>query len=508
MKPISEMIRKKPWIGWLIFFGTLVVVFLLGLLASSIVERRSEALFAYTPQVTFGDKEPRSEVWGTNFPREYVSWKQTSDTTFRSKHGGSATRDFLEEDPRLVVLWDGYAFSKDYKQSRGHYYAIEDIRTTLRTGAPMNGEHSPQPNTCWTCKSPDVPRLMSRMGAADFYSGSWEEKGADIVNSIGCLDCHDPKTMNLTITRPALIEAMQKKGIDLKNATHQELRSLVCAQCHVEYYFNKKKVEGVAYLTFPWENGFACEDMEAYYDSIDFSDWTHAMSKAPMLKAQHPDFELFQTGIHYKRGIACADCHMPFISEGGQKFTDHHIQSPLNNISNSCQVCHREETANLVRDVYERQDKIKEIRDQLEIQLVYAHSEAQLAWEKGVDETSMTPALRLIRQAQWRWDFTAASHGGAFHAPLETSRLIGNGLDKIQQARLNLSRLLAAKGYNQQLPYPDISSKDKAQRYVGLTMDELVRQKKSFLDQIVPQWLMKAGEREATYAVKELNSIQ
>ena len=252
MKSISERVKEKPWLGWIIFLGTMILVFLLGLLASSIIERRTEAEFAYTPTVKYESWEPRAKVWGQNFPREYETYLQTKDTSFRSKYNGSALRDALEEDPRMIVLWAGYAFSKDYKQPRGHYYAIDDIRNTLRTGAPMSDVKSPQPNTCWTCKSPDVPRVMSTLDSvAKFYRGPWDSKGHEIVNAIGCADCHDAATMNLKITRPALVEAFQRMGKDITQATHQELRSLVCAQCHVEYYFNKHKVEGVAYVTFP-----------------------------------------------------------------------------------------------------------------------------------------------------------------------------------------------------------------------------------------------------------------
>ena len=164
MKPISEQIKEKPWLGWVIFFCTIIIVFFLGLLASSIIERRAEAVFAYTPEVEHSQWEPRNEIWGKNFPRQYNRYMQTSDTSFISKHGGGAMRDMLEEDPRLVVLWAGYAFSRDYKQGRGHYYAITDIQNILRTGAPVDGAKSPQPNTCWSCKSPDVPRLMQEEG--------------------------------------------------------------------------------------------------------------------------------------------------------------------------------------------------------------------------------------------------------------------------------------------------------------------------------------------------------
>jgi len=503
MKSITELIKEKPIVGWLLFFATMALVFLIGLLASSIFERRAESMFVYTPQVKHSQFEPRNEVWGQNFPREYQSWLKTQDTTFKSKYNGSATIDMLEVDPRLVVLWAGYSFSKDYKQSRGDFHAVEDAQNTLRTGAPLNGAASPQPNTCWTCKSPDVPRLMNEMGIAEFYKGSWDQKGSQVIHPIGCGDCHDAKTMNLHISRPALIEAFERTGKDISKSSHQEMRTLVCAQCHVEYYFNKKKIEGVQYLTFPWDNGQQVENIEKYYDNIEFSDWTHAMSKAPMLKAQHPCYEIYLTGTHASRGVSCADCHMPYMSEGGQKFTDHHIQSPLNNVANSCQVCHREETDKLIKDVYERQDKIIENRDKLEELLVRAHNEAKLAWEKGATELEMKEILSDIRHAQWRWDYSAASHGASFHSPVETGRIISTGIVIAQEARIKLSRVLAKLGFNAELPYPDITTKEKAQQFIGLDMKKLNSEKAVFIKEVIPEWLKEAMEREKNYVVEE-----
>ena len=504
------MIRERPWLGWLIFFLTVAVVFMLGLLASSIVERRAEAVFAYTPQVSYSQFEPRNEIWGKNFPLQYQSYEKTSDTTFRSKYNGSAGIDMLEEDPRMVILWAGYGFSKDYTQGRGHHYAIEDIHHTLRTGAPSEERSSPMPNTCWTCKSPDVPRVMNeliaekgdyREGVAAFYRGDWETRGHQIVNPIGCADCHDAETMNLRITRPALIEAFNRIGRDVTEASHQEMRSLVCAQCHVEYYFNKEIVEGTPYLTFPWDNGFSADAMEMYYDEMGFSDWTHQLSRAPMLKAQHPGYETFITGIHSQRGVSCADCHMPYMSEGGRKYTDHHIQSPLNNVANSCQVCHREETGTLIRNVYDKQDKVIESRHRLEKMLVRAHVEAARAWDLGATEDQMEEVLMDIRHAQWRWDYAAASHGASFHSSLETTRVIASGLDIAQEARVKLARVLASLGYNEEVPYPDISTKEKAQEFVGLPMEKLKEEKAEFLTGMLQEWLQIAGEREETYPV-------
>lgn len=504
MNTVSKDVKRKPWLGWALFLMTLVVVVLVAMLATSILERRTEATLIMTPQVEYGEFEPRNELWGENYPREYESYMNTADTSFRSKYNGNAMIDMLEVDPRLVVLWAGYGFSKDYNQGRGHAYAIDDMRKSLRTGAPVNGNQSPMVNTCWTCKSPDVPRVMNDVGIADFYKGKWEGNGPEVVNIIGCADCHDSKTMNLKVTRPALIEAFERQGKDIEEATHQEMRSLVCAQCHVEYYFDKNKVEGVPYLTLPWDKGMDAESMEEYYDEKGFKDWTHKLSKAPMLKAQHPGYEMYLKGIHGERGVSCADCHMPYKSEGGQKFTDHHIQSPLNNVANSCQVCHREETAQLVKDVYTRQDQIIGNRDKLEELLVRAHVEAKTCWDNGANDEQMKEILQGIRHAQWRWDYAAASHGGSFHAPTETGRVIASGIVIAQETRIMLARLLIKLGVNDEVAYPPIETKASAQKYIGLDIPKLEAEKKEFLKKTVPEWLKEAEAREATYPTKNI----
>jgi len=483
MKTIREIVSEKPWFGWLLFVVTVAAVFILGLVASSIVERRSEARYAYRPPTGVKQYEADNSVWGQFYPREYQTFLKTADTSFQSLHAGNKPIDILKTDPEMVILWAGYSFSKDYWQARGHYWAVDDIRNTLRTGSPMTPDAGPQPGTCWTCKSPDVPRMMNITGPESFYKSTWAALGPEIINPIGCADCHDPETMVLTITRPALKEAFERQGKQISDASHQEMRSLVCAQCHVEYYF---KGEG-KYLTFPWDNGMTVDDIEAYYDSYGFSDWTHAISKTPMIKAQHPDYELFKLGIHSQRGAACADCHMPYISEGGVKYTSHHVQSPLNSIATTCAVCHRESEEELRNNVYERQDKIIGLRDQLEMILVTAHYEAKAAWDAGATEEMMKPAQSLIRQAQWRWDFTTASHGASFHAPLEVASILGNGIIKALDARIELTGILMTLGA-EKVPIPDITSKSAAQRTIGLDMEKLIREKEEFKKVILPLW--------------------
>lgn len=504
MKNLRTAVRERPWIGWVLFIITVVVVFALGLLASSIMERRTEALYLDQQRVDIKPLEPRNEIWGINYPRQYQSYLETQDTTFDSKYNSSDNVDVLESHPEMVVLWAGYLFSADYTQARGHYWAVEDIRHSLRTGAPESPDEGPMPATCWTCKSPDVPRLMNEIGVKEFYAPKWAEHGSEMVNYIGCADCHDESTMNLKITRPALIEAFERRGEDIKEASHQEMRNLVCAQCHVEYYFNKETPhEGVPYLTFPWDDGFDITDMEEYYDELEFSDWTHQLSKAPMLKAQHPDYELYLTGIHSKRGVTCSDCHMPYRSEGGVKFTDHHIQSPLNNVSASCQVCHRESESELISNVYANQDKVNTARRIAEDKLAKAHIEAKFAWDQGASAEQMEDILMDIRHAQWRWDFSVASHGAAAHAPQECLKLLSTSIDLAQDARIKLSRLLAKLGYTDEVPMPDISTKEKAQEYIGLPMDEMVDEKINFLKTVVPNWVEEAEERESQWVQYE-----
>jgi nitrite reductase (cytochrome c-552) len=492
---------KSNKLYWGIFIVAIVGFFLLGLLASSITQRKAEKEFVYKPVVQLSDNEPRNEVWGENFPKEFETYKKTLDTNLRTKFNGNVLRDALEEDPRMVVLWAGYAFSRDYNQPRGHAYAIKDMRRTLRTAAPMNGEGELQPTTCWTCKSPDVPRLMAEKGVENFYKGKWSSIGHEIVNPIGCGDCHDPKTMNLKITRPGLKEAFERQGKDITQSTHQEMRSLVCAQCHVEYYFDKKKIEGAAYLTLPWDKGMTVEKMEEYYDEHEFSDYTHKLSRAPILKAQHPGYEVHMLGIHGQRGVACADCHMPYISEGGQKFTSHQQVSPLEYIDKTCQVCHRESEETLRNNVYDRQDKIFENKIKLEDILVRLHTEAKKAWDLGATEAEMKEILQGIRKAQWRWDFAVASHGAAFHAPIEVLRIMANAIEIGNEARVKLARVLAKYGFNQEVPYPDISTKAKAQAFIGLDMPKLNADKLKFLDTVVPQWIQQAKARESKWKI-------
>jgi nitrite reductase (cytochrome c-552) len=235
--------------------------------------------------------------------------------------------------------------------------------------------------------------------------------------------------------------------------------------------------------------------MEKYYDKIDFKDWEHKLSRAPMIKAQHPDYELFLMGPHAQRGLSCADCHMPYMSEGGVKYSNHQLMSPLKNISNTCQVCHRDTEENLKNYVYQNQDKALEIRDRIETELAKAHIMAKAAWDKGASESEMAPVMKLLRQAQWRWDYVVASHGGSFHAPVESLRILSHSLDKTMQAQLVLQKILLSRGIKD-VAMPDISTKEKAQAYIGLDMKTIRDKKGKWMKDVAPKWIQTAKENK------------
>lgn len=446
----SEKRRLPVWVGPSIFLLTTVVVVLLGLLAFSIMERRWETQRPAIAVTPIAQWEPDNAVWGQNYPRQYERYLRTSDDTTRTLFGGSFPRDYLEDDPNQVVLFAGYAFSKEYLQARGHYYSVEDVTKTKRV-TPANL------SSCWTCKSTDVPKFMAEMGVAEFYATPFSNFVGKITHPIGCQDCHDPDTMNLRITRPALREAFTAMGRDIDQATHQEMRSLVCAQCHVEYYF-----KGGSYVTLPWAKGVGIEQIIEYYDELAFTDWKHPISGTAMIKSQHPDFELYSMGIHAYRGVSCADCHMPYRTEGGLKFTDHHVQSPLLNIANSCGVCHRWSEDEIRQRVEGIQTKVQTAKIEAEKVLVKAHLDIAAAMQAGATDEELAPARKLVRHAQYRWDFVSSHNGVGFHAPQECTRILGDAARQAQEARLIATRLLAAKGISAEPRYPDISTRGKA----------------------------------------------
>ena len=339
----------RPWLfGVLGFAGVAGLTVLLLALLTNIFERTQEARqpFVRVTDVTEETTDPK--VWGLNWPAEYDSYLRTSLPT-TTKYGGRGmgvsdegpAEQKLERDPWLRRIFAGYAFALDYRDRRGHVYSLFDQEQTHRVT-----ERS-QPGACLHCHASILP-LYRFAGQGDIQKGfeiisgmpyqkahaMVDDKGQPLVlHPMACLDCHEPKTMALRVTRPGFINGIKalkaKEGIPdydpNRDASRREMRSFVCGQCHVEYYF---KGPGKV-VTYPWANGLRVEDIEAYYEAEGFTDWTHAETGTKVLKAQHPEFEVWNQGIHARAGVVCADCHMPYERVGALKLSDHWVRCSI-----------------------------------------------------------------------------------------------------------------------------------------------------------------------------------
>jgi nitrite reductase (cytochrome c-552) len=304
--------------------------------------------------------------------------------------------------------------------------AITDVRATQRINAAT-------PGTCYSCKSSDNPRLWSQMTMTKYDALKFTELSKEITNPIGCANCHEANTMRLIVSNPALDEALKAQGKDWRTFTRQEMRTVVCANCHVEYYFSG---DG-KYLTFPWKNGTTVEAIEKYYDEIKFSDWKHSDSGADMIKMQHPDYELFTAdSTHFKAGVACADCHMPYTRDASAKFSSHNVMSPLLEPSKTCAACHTD-VDYVVNRAHTIQKQVNDTMISSEEAIIDAINEInKAAVVQNVDAALLAEARTLHRHAQLRWDTIAAENSMGFHNPEEALRILATATDLARQAQI------------------------------------------------------------------------
>ena len=499
----------------------------------SIFQRKQEAKepFLKLVQVTEDDVDPKK--WGVNWPREYDSYLRTSEPT-RTKYGGGLAGpegtmppEKAIRDPWLTRIFAGYLFAVDYRDRRGHAFMLQDQEVTKRN-IPTEAKQS---GNCLHCHTSIMPLYRKLGGEAlpGATSAEQVQKGLELVGEmnywdahdqlgkltegvhpVSCVDCHDPKTMELRVTRPAFIAGIQKLAASQAEVPHlpsierwrrgdrkkpydpnvdgtrQEMRSFVCGQCHVEYYCGK----GLT-LLFPWNEGLQVQQIEHYYDNFQvhgkrFKDWVHAETGMELLKAQHPEFELWSQGIHARSGVACADCHMPYQREGSVKISEHWVRSPLLQVNRSCAVCHPYGDDELKARVGIIQDRhyalltragqaaarmldaivaVRKLSEERNRKTVEAQAREALAkspdfaalpaadqakkleeetkarllalWQ---DEMEKDPKLKelgeLQRAAQWRLDFVAAENSMGFHAPQEMGRILGESIDLSRQAEV------------------------------------------------------------------------
>lgn len=429
-QPTTPSRRGWLWMA-LAFVAGLAIMAAVAFLLTNIQTRKSEAVEFPLKTVQIAADELDPAVWGQNFPREYDSFKKTEIVGNKTPYGGSEPYDKLEAYPMLKRVWAGYAFSVDFNEERGHFYALIDQKETKRQ------EVVAQPAACANCHTADAPRLIEQMGWEKFNGTPYKELQDQFHLGSSCADCHDPVTMDLRITRPALKNALAERGVDLSQATRQEMRTYVCAQCHVEYYFKgDNKV-----LTFPWSKGFQIEDIIAHYDAYGFKDWTHKETGAPMLKAQHPEFETFTTSLHYRSGVSCADCHMPYMREGAVKVSDHWLRSPLDNVSQACGACHKQDEQALKDRITIIQNNTASLLRSTEVALGEAMDAMVAAIAAGATDEQMAEARNFHRNASMRYDFVMSENSTGFHSPQEAARNLANAIDFARKAQLAAERL-------------------------------------------------------------------
>jgi nitrite reductase (cytochrome c-552) len=527
--------NRRP-VGAYIGIAAIVAIVTAGATALlvNIVQRKQEARSTFVKLVEVTESEVDPAKWGTNWPREYDGYKRTSEPT-NTKYGGGLKSsegapppEKAVRDPWLPRVFAGYLFAVDYRDRRGHAYMLLDQESTKRN---VQAE-AKQSGNCLHCHASIMP-LYKKLGKEALPQAPEAEqiqKGLALVSDmtywdahklleqttggkahpVSCVDCHTPNTMELRVTRPAFITGIQKLAASSADVPHlpsiekwrrgdkktpydpnvdgtrQEMRSYVCGQCHVEYYCGK----GVT-IFFPWAEGLKVEQMEHLYDGMQvkgkrFKDWTHAETGMEVLKAQHPEFELWSQGIHAKSGVACADCHMSFKREGALKVSEHWVRSPLLSANRSCATCHpyndeelkarviaiqdrhfelmsracgaavnmldaivavrkphdernRPAAAAKARETLEKKDGFAKLPKEEQEKMIGAETKANLlaTWRETVEKTpALTELGELQRQAQWRLDFVAAENSMGFHAPQEMARILAESIDLSRRAEI------------------------------------------------------------------------
>jgi nitrite reductase (cytochrome c-552) len=445
--------RNRRWLIATVVLSA-VAVFAVTALLINIFERKQEARNPYYPVVELNDTIADPAIWGKDFPMQYDLYKRTVDMQ-RTKYGGSealphtptdadprsvVSRSKLQEDPRLKLMWAGYAFSIDYRERRGHAYMLEDQTFTERQKANP-------PGACLNCHASMVT-VYNQLGGGDMMKGfqvvnhmKYPEARQYAKHPVACIDCHEPKTMQLRVTRPAFIQGIRafkaKQGVENYDvnaqATRQEMRSYVCAQCHVTYYFKGPDKT----LTFPWEKGLHVEEIIADEDQSKVKEWEHPDTGAGLIKPRHPEFEVWSQGVHARSGVACADCHMPYTRMGGLKISDHQVNSPLLKINRSCQTCHHFTEQELRARVEDIQDNFFNLRNTAMDALVDLINDIKANKDHATPE-QLAQAREAQRHAQFMIDFIISENSMGFHAPQEAMRILGNAINTCRNGQLAL----------------------------------------------------------------------
>ncbi len=523
-QPEKTKSRKWPLVLSILFAIVAVATFIVTSVLVTMFEHKQEARQPYLRVAEVNEVTTDPSVWGQNWPHQYDQYLMTAGSEF---YGGSSamTTSKLEEDPWLKRIYAGYAFSLDYREARGHAYMLHDQVLTERvTERQQSGAclHCHASNTVLYRKvgleAMGKPATREALASEDFQMDavikgfeelstlpyhhvlaqltqmpdgtpdnddeaiappppvegfdpsklSKEHFNMSEAHPVSCIDCHDPETMSIRVTRPGFMlgiadlaeseepvphlpsierwrESDREEPYNPNElASRQEMRSMVCGQCHVEYYCANKMT-----LTFPWGNGLKVEQIEQFWDEqqfpdgSEFYDYSHGETGAPVYKAQHPEFELWSQGIHARSGVSCADCHMPYERQGAMKLSSHNVRSPMENINNACQTCHNvseDELRLRVDGIQEQTVALTQRAANAMTDMLDAILEAKAA---GATDEQLSEIYDLQKKAMWRLDYISSENSKGFHADQESARTLAESIDYSRQAQALAAALRA-----------------------------------------------------------------
>ncbi len=450
------------------FYGIYVITFLIiGLFASACTQRAEGVDVSII--IPEGEKDPA--VWGKKYPNHYDSYLKNSERIKGYSRYRNDNEDRLSPWPFQFLLFDGWGMGVEYNEPNGHTDMLKDQLLIDAARRKAGG-------VCLTCKSPYAPILRGKMGV-DYFKKPYDEVHAQIPKEhqkqgVSCADCHDPKTMDLRLSRWTLIEALKAIGKDPDRLTRQELRSLVCAQCHVTYSIPKDKDGKSIYVKFPWANGkwgnISIEGVIKQIKDENLREWKHKLTDQKMGHIRHPEFELFSSpgSVHWAAGVACADCHMPYERVGSEKMSSHRWESPLKKNMKACMQCHNQSSEWLKEQVFNIQDRVNHMFTKAGYALASAALMIEAA-EKNpkADKAQLKKAKGLYEEAYYRNTWIGAENSMGFHNPPEALRVLGDALDQGRQAEIFAREAILKAGETP--PELDIARIDKivSERYLS-----------------------------------------
>ena len=345
------------------------------------------------PVATSKDGTINASDWASVYP-EIVA-------TMGANKENSYVTSYLEQDPYLVNIYEGYGFAKDYGSARGHEYTLEDVAATERPHPKAN---------CLTCNTPNFAKLVNELGVS-VYSMPFDEVMAMMEENVSCYTCHGNEAGNagqIWISHSYVNKALGDNVATIDPAT------LSCGQCHIEYYFTPADSETM--MPYGSVEEMTPDAILAYYNEMGFYDWVQESTGAKMLKAQHPEMETYLQGVHAST-LNCADCHMPIeMTEEGKTYHSHELVSPLENeyLLSTFVQCHGD--TDMVKKVRNIQEAVTARETEVGNKLsAFKDALAEANGSGALSEEELEAVRQIYREAQWYFDFCYVENSEGAH---------------------------------------------------------------------------------------------